>query len=435
MLKILVLGFALIFMSCSPRRVVLPTLSAIEGSGAWLLYAALEEGVDIPIVGETLLSATEILLPKTDNKAAVLTLTEKGLFLRGQAIAPVQEIDGVLHLVLEEGRQTPQGEIPEAIWMGLKAANPRFDPLRSETGQGQELLYLVADHRSSSASLAAIGIAGLFAGYLPPILVGLSPDGTPRGFRFVGARPCPSTQPPRIPDLSVSRGMGGNSFAMAVGKITQIGDCKGIERPDWFTRRLESIGNCYMEESLAKGWDQPDSGVLTVVLDADGNLQSSSIRSPWAGKSPQLQSCVHAALQNFRAPRAKGACILSRDFRIQMGDTSEIEVSGPPIASPHYGRKVRWAFAAMDRKTVFMNLNHQGSATECPSTTSGVIGWNIQGVELDRSRMNAVLDGIDFDLDFLGLRVAGDVPLNLLVDTANAWVRKGTHIGITVRRF
>jgi hypothetical protein len=113
----------------------------------------------------------------------------------------------------------------------------------------------------------------------------------------------------------------------------------------------------------------------------------------------------------------------------------ELDVHIAEPSKPHYGRKIRWAFASMDTNTVLMDIHHEGSSQRCPASTTGSLGWNVRGVELDRSRLGVVLDGVDFELDFLGLRVLGSVPLSTLVDTGNAWARKGTRVGVTVRRF
>lgn len=424
--------------SCGPRRVVSPQpiLSAPEGAGAWLFYVALEEGVEVPILGENLLAATEVALPTQDDGATVLTLTPKGLYARGVPIVATKEINGALHLMVEKGRATPEGEIPESIWNAMAAANPGFNALKSETHRGKRKVYLVADHRTSAASLAAIGLAGLFSGYSPPIVVGLSPDGTPRGMRLTGARPCPGVAPPTTPKgQSRVMGMDGTPSSIVGGNITQVGDCKGLERPDWFNRRLESIGRCFMEEMLRTGEGDGDLGTVTVVVDAPGNLQATSLRSPWAGSSPALQQCVHQSLQAMRAPVAKGACVLARGFRFEAGDSMELDVQIPNPSKPHYGRKIRWAFASMDTQTVLMDIHHEGSAQQCPTSTTGSLGWNVRGVELDRSRLGVALDGVDFDLDFLGLRVLGSVPLSTLVNTGNAWAKKGTRVGVSVRRF
>ena len=423
--------------SCGPRRVVRPEpiLSAPEGAGAWLFYLALEEGVEVPVIGENLLAATEVPLPKEDDGATVLTLTPKGLFARGEGIAPVKLIDDVLHLIVERGKKTPEGEIPETIQKAMAAANPNFDVLKTETHRGKRKVYLVADHRTSAASLAAIGIAGLFSGYSPPVVVGISPDGTPRGMRLTGARPCPGVTAPKTPDTKKVMGMDGEPSVLTTGRVTQIGDCKGLERPDWFNRRLESIGHCFMEETLRNNRDGGDGGTLTLVVDAAGNLQSTSLRSPWAGASPELQQCVHQNISAMRAPVAKGACILARSFRFEAGSTESIDVHAPKMKKPHYGRTVKWAFAAVNPDTIFMDVHYEGDGNNCPRSTTGALGWNVRGAELDRSRLDAVLSGIEFELEFLGIRVLGSMPLSQMIDTAAMWAKKGTRVGITVRRF
>ena len=436
-LVIVILAAAMALPSCGPRRVVRPqaTLSAPEGAGAWLFYLAVEQGVEVPVIGEELLSATEVPLPKDDDGATVLTLTEKGLFLRGEGIAPVQSINEVLHLIVESGKKTPEGEIPETIQKAMAAANPVFNTLKSETHRGNRKVYLVADHRTSAASLAAIGIAGLFSGYAPPVVVGISPDGTPRGMRLTGAKPCPGVAAPKTPPRKRVLGMDGEPSSFTASGVTQIGDCKGLERPDWFNRRLESIGHCFMEEVDRNNRDGGDGGTLTLVVDAAGNLQSTSLRSPWAGGSPALQQCVHQNITAMRAPIAKGACILARSFRFEAGSMESIRVHAPKAVPPHYGRTVKWAFAAVNPDTIFMDVHHEGDGKTCPRTTTGALGWNVRGAEVDKSRMDAVLSGIEFDLDFLGIRVLGSMPLSDLINTATMWARKGTRVGITVRRF
>ena len=425
-------------LACAPAssvRPVEPTRSAPVGAGSWLFSMALDSDVDVPILEESLLAATERPLPPRDDGSLVLTLSPKGLYARGKPIAAVREINGVLHLLVEKGRHTPQGEIPEAIWEAMASANPAFKRLETKTHRGNRTVYLVADYRTAAASLAAISIAGYFSGYSSPILVGLSPDGLARGMRLQGARPCPGAAPPKAPTEKKRMGMDGYPSTLIATDVTQIGDCKGLERPDWFNRRLDSIGACFTEEAARRGDERGDAGTLTLVMDTQGNLQASSLQSPWAGESPALQQCVHRAISSFRSPVAKGACVLARGFRFEVDSPTILDVHAPSPAVPHYGRTVRWAFASMTPETVLMDVHHDGEMDRCPRTTTGAIGWNVQGADLDRSRMDAVLAGIDFKLDFLGLRVLGSIPLGDMLRLAGKWSTKGTRIGLIIRRF
>ena len=195
---------------------------------------------------------------------------------------------------------------------------------------------------------------------------------------------------------------------------------QSLERPDWFNRRLDSIGRVHR-----RGFPAETSRRCRthLVMDATGNLQASSLQSPWAGESPELQQCVHRAISSFRSPVAKGACVLARGYRFEVDSPTILDVHAPSPAVPHYGRTVRWAFASMTPETVLMDVHHDGDMDRCPRTTTGAIGWNVQGADLDRSRMDAVLAGIDFKLDFLGLRVLGSIPLGKLLRLAK-WSTK-----------
>ena len=143
-----------------------------------------------------------------------------------------------------------------------------------------------------------------------------------------------------IPPAKATKVMGMDDTPSSIvgGNITQVGDCKGLERPDWLNRRLESVGRCFVEDMNRTGEGAGDIGTLTVVVDAAGNIQATSLRSPWAGSSPALQQCVHQSLQSMRAPVAKGACVLAQGFRFEAGDSLELDVHTPKIAKPHRDR-------------------------------------------------------------------------------------------------
>ena len=187
-------------LACAPAstvRPVEPTRSAPVGAGSWLFSMALDSQVEVPVLEESLLAATEMPLPPGDDGSLVLTLSPKGLFSRGKPVAAVREIQGVLHLLVDKGRQTPQGEIP-----GRSKPRPRPTPhsidwRRKPIGATGKSTWSRTTGPRLPVPLPS-ALPGTFPDTVPRCWWG-SPDGLARGMRLQGARPCPGAAPPKAP--------------------------------------------------------------------------------------------------------------------------------------------------------------------------------------------------------------------------------------------